>query len=64
MDMSFADQALCARYVLEEKPKAPVVLNVPEAIDNEVARRKLKAVGVNIDELTDEQEKYLKSWRI
>jgi len=64
MDMSFANQALCARYVLEEKPKAPTVLNVPEDIDNEVARRKLRAVGVSIDELTDEQEKYLKSWRI
>jgi adenosylhomocysteinase len=64
MDMSFANQALCAKYVLEERPKAPAVLNVPEAIDDEVATRKLKAVGVNIDELTVEQEKYLKSWRI
>jgi len=64
MDMSFANQALCARYVLEERPKALAVLDVPETIDEEVAKRKLKAVGVSIDELTDEQKKYLKSSRL
>ena len=63
MDMSFADQALCMEYLVKNKGKLEVkVHNVPEDIDKEVARLKLKAMGVAIDTLTKEQEKYLASW--
>ena len=65
MDMSFANQALCAAYMkanaadLEKK-----VYSVPEFIDAEVAQLKLAALNVEIDELTEEQEVYLKSWAL
>ncbi|MDR0838447.1 MAG: adenosylhomocysteinase [Oscillospiraceae bacterium] len=65
MDMSFAIQALSAQYVLQNRGKlAPDVINVPEAIDGEVARRKLAASGLRIDALTPEQTKYLSSWAV
>ncbi len=65
MDMSFANQALCVEHlVLQEKRLAPDVYPVPIDIDNEVARLKLAALGVSIDELTDEQRKYLSSWEM
>jgi adenosylhomocysteinase len=63
MDMSFANQALCAEYVaanastLENR-----VYDVPDEIDKEVARLKLNAMGIAIDTLTEEQERYLSSW--
>jgi adenosylhomocysteinase len=63
MDMSFANQALAAEYmaknadVLESR-----VYSVPEEIDREIARLKLEAMGVSIDKLTPEQQKYLVSW--
>ena len=63
MDMSFANQALSAEYMvknhmtLEKK-----VYSVPEEIDREIAALKLKAMGVRCDELTEEQKKYLNSW--
>jgi adenosylhomocysteinase len=63
MDMSFANQALCAEYLakhattLERK-----VYDVPADIDAEVARLKLHAMGIQIDTLTPEQEHYLSSW--
>jgi len=63
MDMSFANQALCAEYIashageLERK-----VYDVPAEIDAEVARLKLHAMGIKIDVLTEEQRKYLSSW--
>ncbi len=64
MDMSFADQALCMEYLVKHKGKLAVkVHNVPEEIDKEVARLKLKAMGVSIDKLTAEQKKYLTSWQ-
>jgi adenosylhomocysteinase len=64
MDMSFADQALCMEYLVKNKGKLAVkVLEVPEAIDKEVARLKLKAMGIAIDSLTAEQKKYLTSWQ-
>lgn len=64
MDMSFADQALCMEYLVKNKGKLEVkVHNVPEEIDKEVARLKLKAMGVKIDRLTGEQKKYLSSWQ-
>jgi adenosylhomocysteinase len=63
MDMSFADQALCMEYLVKNRGKLEVkVHNVPEAIDKEVARLKLKAMGVAIDTLTAEQSRYLASW--
>jgi adenosylhomocysteinase len=63
MDMSFANQALSAEYlVLKRGTIAPAVIGVPEAIDREVARLKLAALGVAIDKLTPEQQKYLASW--
>jgi adenosylhomocysteinase len=63
MDMSFALQALCARYVCENKGKLEnKVYDVPEEIDRRVAHMKLKALGINIDTLTEEQEEYLRSW--
>ena len=64
MDMSFSNQALCAEYILEKGPRGAAVLNVPEEIDDSVAERKLKAVGMNIDELTEEQDRYQRSWRL
>jgi adenosylhomocysteinase len=64
MDMSFANQALCAEYMVKNKGKLKIKVNpVPEEIDKEVARLKLKAMGVAIDKLTAEQKKYLSSWR-
>ena len=63
MDMSFANQALSAVYIVQHAAElAPGVYDVPEDIDKEVARLKLASMGVRIDELTDEQRKYLASW--
>jgi adenosylhomocysteinase len=63
MDMSFANQALAAEYVAKNHGRLePRVYDVPEDIDKEVARLKLAAMGVDIDVLTPEQEKYLASW--
>ncbi len=64
MDMSFANQALCAEYVVRNHDKLEKkVYSVPKQIDDEIARLKLKAMGVEIDVLTDEQAKYLASWQ-
>ncbi len=63
MDMSFANQALCLEYIVENKNRLkPKVYPVPEEIDKQVARLKLNSMGINIDSLTPEQEKYLTSW--
>ena len=63
MDMSFANQALAAEYMVKNADKLEKrVYSVPEEIDAEIARIKLEAMGVNIDVLTDEQVKYLNSW--
>lgn len=65
MDMSFANQALSAEFIyknheiLEKK-----VYKVPVEIDEEIAFLKLKSMGINIDKLTPEQEKYLSSWEM
>ncbi len=65
MDMSFAVQALSAMYILEHhKELEPAVIDVSGPIDDLVARRKLEAWGTQIDELTDEQSKYLQSWEL
>jgi adenosylhomocysteinase len=63
MDMSFANQALCAEYVAHRHDDLAVgVHDVPKEIDSEVARLKLAAMGIRIDTLTAEQERYLASW--
>jgi adenosylhomocysteinase len=63
MDMSFANQALCAEYVAKNyKTLERKVYDVPADIDAEVARLKLKAMRIEIDTLTEEQERYLTSW--
>ena len=65
MDMSFANQALCAEYVVKNAKKLENrVYDVPVAVDQGVARMKLRAKGINIDKLTPEQKKYLNSWEI
>ena len=63
MDMSFANQALSAEWVVKNRGSLqPRVYPVPTEIDKEVARLKLRAMGVEIDELTAKQEHYLHSW--
>jgi adenosylhomocysteinase len=65
MDMSFANQALSIEYMVTlKKPLANDVYPVPEAIDQQIAREKLVAMGVAIDVLTPEQKKYLASWEL
>lgn len=65
MDMSFANQALCAEYMVRNAKKLEKrVYSVPEKIDKEIARLKLKAMDIKIDILTAEQKKYLKSWEM
>ena len=63
MDMSFANQALAAAYLAREgRQLGPGVYRVPEDIDREIARLKLAAMDIQIDQLTAEQERYLNSW--
>ena len=63
MDMSFANQALSLEYIAKNKSKLELkVYPVPEEIDKQVARLKLDSMGITIDSLTPEQEKYLTSW--
>lgn len=65
MDMSFANQALSAEYVSKNYKKLQKkVYSVPENIDRMIAKLKLHALGIKIDTLTAEQEKYLKSWNM
>jgi adenosylhomocysteinase len=63
MDMSFANQALSVEYMVKNADKLEKkVYSVPQDIDREIARLKLDAMGVQIDTLTPEQQKYLNSW--
>ncbi|HXG29953.1 MAG TPA: adenosylhomocysteinase [Nevskiales bacterium] len=63
MDMSFANQALGSEYLVKHgKALSRDVHSVPAEIDREIARLKLEAMGVKLDELTPEQQKYLASW--
>ena len=65
MDMSFANQALSARYMLEKRGElAPAVYTVPAEIDNEIAALKLHAMGIRIDTLTAQQSAYLNEWAL
>jgi adenosylhomocysteinase len=64
MDMSFANQALSASYMMVNHDKLENrVYGVPEEIDQEIARFKLAAMGIRLDTLTDEQKAYLSSWQ-
>jgi adenosylhomocysteinase len=63
MDMSFANQALSAEYVVQNAASLEKkVYVVPKDIDDEIARLKLATMGIEIDQLTEEQAKYLASW--
>jgi len=63
MDMSFANQALAAEFVVKQaKSLTKDVHRIPRELDAEIARLKLQAMGVTIDRLTPEQQKYLTSW--
>jgi len=63
MDMSFANQALSLEYMVKHADRLEnQVYSVPEEIDQEIARLKLDSMGVMIDALTEEQQKYLHSW--
>ncbi|PVX24195.1 MAG: adenosylhomocysteinase [Candidatus Bathyarchaeum sp.] len=62
MDMSFANQALNAEYLMKNKGLEKKVYRVPKDIDELVAGLKLKALNVDIDELTEKQKKYLATW--
>ncbi len=64
MDMSFSDQALAIRYIAENHDRLEKrVYRLPEELDRKVARLKLETMGVKIDELTEEQRRYLSDWR-
>jgi adenosylhomocysteinase len=64
MDMSFANQALCAEYMVQHAEELEAtVYPVPEAIDKDIAALKLEAMGIKIDVLTPEQARYLASWQ-
>lgn len=63
MDMSFANQASCVKFIVENEGELEnKVYSVPSEIDNMVAELKLDSLGIKIDKLTKEQEKYLTSW--
>jgi adenosylhomocysteinase len=64
MDMSFANQALSAEYMVRHSAELkPQVYPVPEHLDQQIAKLKLDSLGVTIDKLTPEQEHYLASWQ-
>lgn len=62
MDMSFSNQALCVEYIAKNPRMEPRVYSVPREIDELVARLKLEGMGIEIDEMTDEQKKYISAW--
>ena len=65
MDMSFANQALCTEYMIRHSTNLKKqVYRVPTLIDQEIARLKLASMKIQIDDLTEEQEKYLHSWEM
>jgi len=65
MDMSFAVQAYGALYIKEHKDELPKhLIKIPEEMDKMIASRRLKAWGIEIDTLTEEQEAYLNSWKL
>ena len=67
MSTSFCGQALAVEYLVkhrdELKKEDPAVIQLPDSIDDEIAKLQLKAMGVEIDKLTEEQTEYLSSWK-
>ena len=64
MDMSFANQALSVEYLVKNKGKLEADIHLlPEEVDTEIARLKLTAMKVSIDELTPEMVEYMNSWQ-
>ncbi|BDC19070.1 adenosylhomocysteinase [Acidianus sp. HS-5] len=64
MDLSFSNQALSVEYIYNNKDKLEVkVYNVPEEIDEKVASLKLKGMGIEIEQMTEEQKEYMKQWK-
>ena len=64
MDMSFSNQALSVEYIAKSGKMPPKVYPVPKQIDETIARLKLDAMKIKIDELTEEQKKYLATWEM
>jgi adenosylhomocysteinase len=64
MDMSFANQALCSEYIAKSTKLETKVYSVPKELDEKVAELKLKSMNITIDELTEEQKKYLSTWEM
>ncbi|TVP70216.1 MAG: adenosylhomocysteinase [Leptolyngbya sp. LCM1.Bin17] len=65
MDMSFANQALACEYLVKHRGSLqPGLHSIPEAVDKEIARLKLAAMGIEVDSLTPEQEIYINSWTV
>ncbi|NLO40176.1 MAG: adenosylhomocysteinase [Ruminiclostridium sp.] len=65
MDMSFAVQAYAVLYIIENHLQLkPGVFNIPEEIDRKIAFQKLSSMGISIDRLTEEQERYIHSWNV
>jgi adenosylhomocysteinase len=64
MDMSFANQALCSEYIAKSDKLHTRVYGVPKEIDEKIAELKLHSMGIKIDELTEEQKKYLSTWEM
>ena len=63
MDMSFSTQALVSEYSLKQKLE-PGIYNVPKETEDYISALKLKTMGIEIDQLTEEQIKYLNSWEM
>ncbi len=65
MDMSFSNQALCVEYLVKNHKRLEnKVYGVPQAIDKDIAYLKLKSLGIKIDNLTEEQKRYIESWQL
>ena len=65
MDMSFANQSLCAEYIVRNADKLEKkVYDVPADIDKGISSLKLKTMGIEIDTLTAQQQEYLASWNL
>ena len=64
MDMTFSLQVSSLLYLAEKKDLETKVYSVPEEIDQEVARKKLSSLGLSIDSLSEEQKRYMASWRV
>ena len=62
MDMSFSNQALCVEHIVKNPRLPPAVYKVPKEIDELVAKLKLKGMNIEIDEMSEEQKRYVSSW--